>query len=224
MGFDVMDRFERCLVAAAATEPDAYFLTGDFCAHDPEAVIYEWLRPRLDALGTPYCLAAGNHDDRQLMRTAFSLPGVGNDPIRYVATVGTRRFLFLDSCPGTVDDGQIDWLAGQLADDPEAAVVVHHPPCPMGVVFMDAKYPLQENEKLLSTLQAHGPRHVFCGHYHSGCDLTLPGGLQVHLCPPTSFFIDPRAEDFQLERLPPAWRQIDWSDDGTMRIANRYLA
>ena len=53
MGLDVADRFQHCLTAAVATRPDAVFLTGDFCAHDPDAGVYDWLYPQLEALGVP---------------------------------------------------------------------------------------------------------------------------------------------------------------------------
>ncbi len=75
MGLDVNSRLQRVLEHAATSNPDAYFLTGDFCAQEPEQDIYHQLRVVLDKLGKPYYLTPGNHDDRGMLRNAFYLEG-----------------------------------------------------------------------------------------------------------------------------------------------------
>ncbi len=221
MGLDVRARFEEVLVAAARLQPDAYFLTGDFCAHDPELPVYRHLRPRLDRLGAPYYLVPGNHDDRGMMRSAFELPGTGVESLEQRVQVGYRTFLLLDSAPGKVDSGQLDWLAAELAAHPGADIVIHHPPTLLGVPFMDGKYPLTERDRLLDILTAdHRPRRVFCGHYHS-IRTVRHRNLDIHLCPPTSFFIDPEAEAFRLIDRPPGFQTLEWTEGGDFRLVVR---
>lgn len=223
MGLDVNDRLSRVLAHAAAREPDAFFLTGDFCAAEPVQDVYYRLRPLLDELAVPYYLTPGNHDDREMMRNAFFLEGHNDAPIKGLVRVADRYFLFLDSATGHIDDGQLEWLRTAVARYPYADVVMHHPPILLGVTFMDKKYPLRENGELLDILAADGRhRTVFCGHYHSHRTVTRDR-LTVHLCPPTSFYINPDADRFEQQMLPPAYQILEWSLDGALRVIPTYV-
>ncbi len=214
MGLDVGARFEAALQLATKLHPDAIFLTGDFCAHEPVAEVYRRLRRRLDGLRVPYFVTAGNHDDRRMMREAFPLPGCGDEALNQVVELKGRAFLILDSSPGYVDDQQLDWLARALADYPGADIVMHHPPLPLGIQFMDETYPLRDTDRLLALLTADGNRRrIFCGHYHANC-VVSHRNLEVMLCPPTSFFIDPSASGFELEPHPPGCQLMEWTDEG----------
>ncbi len=214
MDLDVEARWESVLEAAARHDPDAFCLTGDFCAHEPRWEVYARLRPRLDRLGIPYFVTTGNHDDRGMLRQAFGLPGNGDGPLFGIAEVKGYPLLFLDSGPGVVDHRQLDWLEGALLEYPEAPIFVHHPPVPMGVRFMDEKYPLRETGRLLSILTADGrPRRVFCGHYHTP-RVVSHCNLEVYLCPPTSFFIRPESADFDMEPHYPGYLLLNWADNG----------
>ena len=221
MGLDTLDRFRRCLAAAVAARPAALFLTGDFCAQEPDPAVYAWLRPRLDETGLPYYLLAGNHDDRRALRQSFDLPGAGNEPIHYTTELAGHHFVCLDSSPGELDGDQLPWLDAQLRAHPAAFVFVHHPPAPLGVRFMDEHHPIRDGGALLRALSEHGPRHVFCGHYHAGRDVHRPDGITVHCCPPTSFHISPDPADFHLDPLAPAWRLLELTDNGELRVVNR---
>lgn len=211
MGLDVNDRLQKVLEHAARFEPDAYFITGDCCARAPDQETYHRLRPVLDGLGKPYYLIPGNHDDRAMMRNAFYLEGHGQEAVKGLVRVNENDFLFLDSSAGSVDEEQINWLAKALKQYPEADIVMHHPPIPMGVRFMDDRYPLQDTDQLLRVLTYDGrPRRVFCGHYHSARTVAYRN-LHVHQCPPTSFFIDSISPDFKQIKLPPAYLQLEWT-------------
>lgn len=223
MGLDVNTRLRAVLAHAQGFAPDAYFLTGDCCAHEPVQEVYHQLRPVLDDLGKPYYLAPGNHDDRAMMRNAFFLKGHGQRTIHGLVRVKQRSFLFLDTSTGTVDEKQIDWLVRALAQYPDADIVMHHPPIPMGVRFMDEKYPLRKTERLLGALTSDGrQRRIFCGHYHCGRMVQFRN-LQVHLCPPTSFYIDPDPNDFRRDARQPGYLRLSWEEDGTFSAAPTYV-
>jgi Icc protein len=223
MGLDVNARLAQVLTHATGLAPDAFFLTGDFCASEPIQEIFHQLRARLDLLGVEYFITPGNHDDRKMLRNAFYLEGHNYEPIRGLVRVKNHDFLFLDSSTGKVNDDQVEWLTNALKTHPEAAIVMHHPPVPMGVVFMDKKYPLRETGHLLSALTADGqPRRVFCGHYHSGRTVHWKN-LEVHICPPTSFYIKPNNEDFQQDFLPPGYLMLEWPDEGGFRVVPQYV-
>jgi len=224
MGLDVNARLDRVLAHALARSPNAFFLTGDFCAAEPRQEVFHELRARLDLLGIPYYLAPGNHDDRAMLRDAFYLEGHNYEPIRGLVRVENHNFLFLDSSPGTVDGDQVEWLARAIETYPQAAIVIHHPPVPLGVAFMDKTYPLRNTDELLQVLTADNqPRKVFCGHYHSARTAKWKN-LEVHLCPPTSFFINPDSEEFEQDILPPGYLMLEWSDEGDMRVVPYYVS
>lgn len=223
MGLDVNARLDSILAHAANHKPDAIFLTGDFCAEEPQQEIFHTLRARVDLLGIPYYIAAGNHDNRAMLRNAFYLEGHNHEPIRGLVRVKNRDFLFLDSSPGVVDGDQLNWLAQALEAYPEADIVIHHPPIPLGIPFMDSTYPLLETEELLRLLTADQRlRRVFCGHYHSNRTAKWKN-LEVHLCPPTSFFINPDSDGFKQEILPPGYLMLEWPDEGGMRVVPYYV-
>lgn len=223
MGLDVNARLESVLAHAMARKPDAIFLTGDFCASEPEQDMFHQLRAQLDLLGVRYYLTAGNHDDREMLRNAFYLDGHNYEPICGLVRVKDQDFLFLDSSPGTVDGDQVKWLSRAITNYPDANIVMHHPPVPLGVTFMDKKYPLRQTDELLAALTTDGlPRRVFCGHFHSGRTVNWKN-LEVHLCPPTSFFINPDNEEFEQEMLPPGYLMLEWVEDGGFRAVPYYV-
>lgn len=224
MGQDVNARLDSVLTHALAHQPDAFFLTGDFCAAEPIQEIFHALRARLDRLNVPYYITPGNHDDRVMLRNAFYLEGHNYEPIRGLVRIKDHNFLFLDSSPGTVDGNQAEWLASALETYPDAAIVIHHPPVPMGVIFMDNTYPLRQTDKLLAVLTADNrPRRVFCGHYHSG-RMVKWKNLEVHICPPTSFFINPDSHEFKQDMLPPGYLMLEWPNEGGFRVIQHYVA
>lgn len=220
MDLDVEERFRNVLRTAERYRPDALFLTGDCCAHEPNEEVYDRIRPLTDAFPAPLFTIPGNHDDRVMLRRAFPLPGAGDDPIHFHARIGSRDFIFLDTSEGMIDVDQLSWLEGMIRQFPAGDIVMHHPPLACGVEHMDAKYPLRNNGPLLDLLLEDGrQRRVFCGHYHSARAVAFQN-LNVYLCPPTSFFIDPRGERFQLLHRPPGFHLLEWAGDGAFRCAD----
>lgn len=217
MGLDVEARFEAVLADASLHQPDAFCFTGDFCADEPVRAVYERLRPRFDTLNAPYFLTAGNHDDRRMIREVFGTPGEADDPVYGPVTINGRTCLFLDTSPGVTDRGQVDWLETAVREHPQAPIFMHHPPITMGVPFMDGKYPLRDTDRLVKILTSDGRRRrIFCGHYHTP-RLVSQDLLDVFLCPPTSFFIQPCADDFALAHHLPGYFLLEWADGGDFR-------
>ena len=223
-GLETNDRWARALTAAKELSADFLLLSGDFCSETPNLETYQQLLPQLEALNIPYALLVGNHDSRAMLRSTFNYSGPNDAPIYYQMEVGDRQLLALDSSKGELEKEQLDWLAATLPKCPNPIIAIHHPPCPMGSRFMDSKYPLQNYRPLLELLQSDPrPLLVLCGHYHFGQQLQAKN-LQVHCCPPTSFFIDPLAEDFVRIESPPALQIIEWEEGkDTTSICSRFL-
>src|SRR5688572_7937744 len=104
--------------------PDLVLITGDL-VNDGLPSQYEHLAELLAPLTAPVHLMPGNHDVNEHLRAAF--PGLVHDrdgradgviegPVRIV-TLDSSRF---PSPGGTLDEGQLRWLAAVLDDAPTA--------------------------------------------------------------------------------------------------------
>ena len=224
MGICPVTRFHQALAAARAYDPDVYWFTGDFCARDPQAWVFESIKPQLESLGKPYLLAPGNHDARSMLRAAFpELPGSEEEPILQSLEIKGRQFLALDTRYGVMESEQVNWLEEKLKEFPYADLIMHHPPFKMGLPFMDNNYALRDTERLHEVLfHQDRPVRVFCGHYHCARFLQRRN-VTVHLGAPTSFFIHPDAPEFVQDFLPPAYTQIEYHADDEVRVIPVYV-
>ncbi|MEG3151960.1 phosphodiesterase [Sphingomonas sp. ZT3P38] len=155
--------------------PDLVLASGDL-VDEPSAEAYETLRAILAKLAIPHVLLPGNHDDRGLLARTFPehdyLPQ-GGAPANFVRDLGAVRLVAFDAViPGKeyaepTTEG-LDWLATTLAAAraQPTMLVLHHPPIPTGLAFMDAIQPAWP-QRLAAILDANPQvRLVGCGHVH----------------------------------------------------------
>lgn len=206
---------ERAIRQVAGFAPDAVIITGDLTENGlPEE--YAELRRLLDGrLTCPIYAVPGNHDRREIFRTALGhWPGIGDHPdfIHYTADIGDLRLIMLDSVVPNAGHGELcphrlDFLERALADAAGRDVIIglHHPPLLTGIAAMDA-IPLRSPEPFLALLARHGRvRAVLSGHHHrvimaqSGPTMLLAGpaipGHQSELtfdpAAPAYFYLEP---------------------------------
>ena len=71
---------------------------------------------------------------------------------------------------GALDGGQLEWLAGALADDPTTPTIVamHHPPLRIGMPALDDIGLAGRDREALASVLAAAPhvRRVVAGHVH----------------------------------------------------------
>ncbi|HEY9027947.1 MAG TPA: phosphodiesterase [Burkholderiaceae bacterium] len=181
--------------------PDLVLVTGDLVDEGrPEE--YEVARELLDALGLPYFVIPGNHDDRENFRAAFAdlgyLPGQG--PLHYCVDSHPVRIVGLDSCVPGAHHGHIDaaglrWLSGVLASNgaQPTIVMLHHPPFTCGIPYMDA-YRYLDPGPLAAVLERHANIElVLCGHVHRPM-LRRWANTVACACPSTTTEIDLRLQ------------------------------
>jgi 3',5'-cyclic-AMP phosphodiesterase len=194
---------ERALAAAVDAvlalrpAPQAVLVTGDI-ADRARAVEYERVRELLAPLPMPVHVLPGNHDDRDALRAAFDLDGAGSGaPLQYVASCGDLRLVVCDSTRPGHDGGElrVDWLAQQLAVEPDAPTIVamHHVPLTIGLPVLDEIGVPDDDRRRLAELLAGAPhvRRVVAGHVHRTVVGTL-GGCGVLAC--TSNHLQARLE------------------------------
>ncbi len=215
-GADVRENLARVLDAVRALRVDELVVSGDLCYRDPAPSIYAWLRPTLDALGTPYVVMPGNHDDTAMLLAAFGTPCSGERAAPgargrafFTRESHGRTEIFLDTSTCVLPDDQLAHLEEGLARSDRPIVWMHHPPLLAGVQYMDANYPLANHERVLGVLQAAAkPVDVFVGHYH--VERTVRAGdVTVHLTPSTYFAIRPEPKEFAVEHTRPGFRLVE---------------
>ena len=182
--------------------PDLVLVTGDLVDEGrPEE--YEVARELLDAIGFPYFVIPGNHDDRENFRAAFAdlgfLPSVG--PLHYWIDNHPVRIVGLDSCvPGAhhghVDAAGLQWLSRVLASDRSRPTIVklHHPPFACGIPYMDA-YRHLDAGPVAAVLERHANVElVLCGQVHRPMMLRRWANTVACACPSTATEIDLRLQ------------------------------
>jgi 3',5'-cyclic AMP phosphodiesterase CpdA len=206
---DVAGCLERAIdhLNALRPRPDAVLITGDL-TNDGDDAVWAELMSALGRLEAPIWPLPGNHDDRELMRSACArlrlFPDQG--PLRFAADLGPLRLIGLDSLvpgdpAGRLGPEQLAWLdarLGETAGTP-TLVALHHPPFRTGIDHMDAMM-LEDCEPLAEVIGRHPQvARVLCGHVHRTVQCAFAGTLGL-IAPGTA-----HAVQLTLAGEPPRW-------------------
>jgi len=144
--------------------------------------------------GWPVLWAVGNHDIRPTMATGILHEPSTEEPLDRVFEVRGLRMVTIDtSIPGHVeggiDESQVEWLRGVLAEPAEFGTVLalHHPPVPVEVTAM-ARLHLTGQDRLDAALAGGDVRAILGGHLHYATSSTF-AGIPVHVAPSTAYTI-----------------------------------
>lgn len=183
---DVEAGLRRALAAIerAESNPDAVVITGDLAdLGEPDAYrrLDDAFAPFAERLGAPIVWVAGNHDERPALRAGLlGLPPT-EEPVTGVWDLGGLRLIALDtSVPGwhhgDLDTGQLEWLAGLLAEPaPHGTLLaMHHPPVPSHVPLFGI-LELQRTEELAAVIAGSDVRGILAGHLHYALHGTFAG-------------------------------------------------
>lgn len=198
--YDVDANLRRTLerVEGLGVRPDALVFTGDLTDLG-EASAYTRLRelvePVAERLGAPVVWVAGNHDERpEMRRDLLGLPA-GQEPITGTWDLGGLRLVALDSTVpgwhhGDIDDAQLEWLAGILAEPaPHGTILaLHHPPLPSHVPLFGI-LELQRQHRLASVIARTDVRAVLAGHLHYSTQ-GMFAGVPVSVSAATCYTMD----------------------------------
>jgi 3',5'-cyclic AMP phosphodiesterase CpdA len=203
----VLQRIER-----SGLRPDLLLLTGDL-TDKGEAAAYRALRRRVEQsvalLGSDVMYLPGNHDLREALRAELLDEPPTGEPIDQVVSVGGVRVVGLDSVVpgadgGELRPGQLEWLAGVLAEPAPAGTVValHHPPLPSPIASM-SRIALRNPEQLSEVVEGTDVSVILAGHNHHPMSGML-GTVPVWLCPATAYQADPLVPDGRFRGYPGA--------------------
>jgi 3',5'-cyclic-AMP phosphodiesterase len=223
---DTIAYLERCVshIAGLTPQPDAVVITGDL-ADRGAAEEYQQVLALLERLTVPIHVIPGNHDDRTQMRNAFAnhagLRDSG-DFLQYTADIGPIRLIALDTLVpgeggGKLCKKRLDWLESELdrAGASPVVVLMHHPPFPTGVPYMDI-VGLETDYPLEPLIRAHANvERVLCGHLHRTIMRRFGGTIAV-TCPSPAHqvaldFGAGAAPCFVME--PPGYLMHRWTEE-----------
>lgn len=219
---DTAEALERCVAALNEFAPrlDFVVISGDL-ADTPTVEEYDHLKRLLQHLELPFAAIPGNHDSRDMMRTAFPSGAYASSsgPLSQRIGVGGVDLLLLDSSVpgkphGELDAATLEWLDRTLAtrSDRPALIFLHHPPFPAGIWHMDRQN-LFNSEALAAIIRRHSRvRLIATGHVHRAT-LTMFAGISATICPAPNHAVDLdlaklREPSFKVE--PPAFHLHTW--------------
>ncbi|MEM9269346.1 MAG: metallophosphoesterase [Pseudomonadota bacterium] len=172
---DTAERLELAVEHINTHHQDAAFcvLLGDL-ADRGDAASYERLKELTSEARIPLHLTLGNHDHRPTFLEVFgaSQANPATGCIDFALDLDETKVLVLDSSEpgltaGTLEAGQLEWLAEELdgAKDRRVVLLIHHAITELGVPtdFIN----LQEPERFVDAALAHGNvEMVVTGHVH----------------------------------------------------------
>ncbi len=190
------DRLRQVMKAIHALRPRpvAIIASGDLVDRG-ELEEYLELKRLMDESEIPIYYALGNHDLRGPFLEVFSGPGAQTDEngfVQYTVDFGPMRMLVCDTLEGENDGGydevRADWLRRTLDEAPDrpTALILHHPPIPSGIRWMDpdpkSPWILRLEEVLKGRDQV---KVMMCGHIHRAFNGIFAGHM-VTAAPATS--------------------------------------
>jgi Icc protein len=197
--------------------PDAVLVTGDLVQDDPGG--YAHFRRLFGTLNVPVLCVPGNHDEPQAMRREL-----GGRPfvLDGFVDLGRWRIVLLDSCiPGAASGAlSADTLAMlqqalATAGTRHCLVCLHHHPVPMASRWLD-RVGLANSAEFLHIIDAHrNVRAIVWGLVHQSFD-GLRKGVRLLATPSTCAQFLPHADDFAVDRRPPAYRTLELRADGSL--------
>jgi 3',5'-cyclic AMP phosphodiesterase CpdA len=201
-GVDTMQTLQDAIAAVsdAGLKPEAFILSGDLT--DAGALeAYKRLRTVIgsleDRFGVPVLPVMGNHDAREAFYDGLLGWEASAAPYHYEQTIGTVRFLVLDSTVpghhhGALGAEQIEWLRGELETTPApdgTIVVFHHPPIPGPIPLLNSMT-LADHEALEAVIAGSDVVGILNGHVHHPLSAIF-GDVLCHAAPATAYTVDP---------------------------------
>ena len=202
---------------SSAWPPDVVLVTGDLVQDDPSG--YAHIRRVFGHLGMPVLCIPGNHDDPTAMRRELRV-----DPFTVGghADFGAWRIVLLDSSlPGSASGRLSEKTLAQLeaalsgAAGRHCLVTLHHHPVAMSSRWLD-RVGLENAEEFFSVIERHdNVRAILWGHVHQVYEGRRKN-VRLLATPSTCAQFVPRADEFAVDRRPPAYRTLELQSDGSL--------
>jgi 3',5'-cyclic-AMP phosphodiesterase len=170
-------------------------------------------------LGMPVLCIPGNHDDPAVLRRELRV-----DPFTVSghADFDAWRIVLLDSAllgsaSGRLSEQSLAQLDESLrtADGRHCMITLHHHPVPMGSRWLD-RVALENPEEFFNVVDRHdNVRAIVWGHVHQAYE-GMRKNVRMLATPSTCAQFVPHADDFAVDRRPPAYRTLELRSDGSL--------
>lgn len=198
-------------------QPHLLLLAGNLSQDEtPESYLnlYKFLSP----LGIPTYWLPGDRDNLPLMAKTLSRPPFSSN--KSVQLGRWHLILLSTNVPGRqegwLSPTSLDWLDKQLqlAGDRSVAIVLHHPPFPVGSDWLD-RTRLQNPEDFFAVLDRYPQqvRLVFCGHVCQNTEYKREN-TRYFTIPSTCIQFEPGTSTCVPDTAPPGFRLLRLYPDG----------
>ncbi|RLR17303.1 3',5'-cyclic-AMP phosphodiesterase [Sodalis-like symbiont of Bactericera trigonica] len=222
LGVNTFRSYSAVLKAVQAEQRhfDLVVATGDLAQdHSPQA--YRHFAAGIARLPAPCVWLPGNHDFQPAMVDVLAECGISC--AKQVLIGEEWQLLLLDSqvygVPhGELSDYQLEWLARELASQPErhTLLLLHHHPFPSCCIWLD-QHSLRNAHMLAEVLKPHQRvKTLLCGHIHQELDVDWLG-RRVLATPSTCVQFKPHCTNFTIDTLGPGWRYLDLLPGGLLQ-------
>jgi len=162
-------------VHALRPRPVAIIASGDLVDRGEHEEYLELKRLMAES-EIPVFYALGNHDNREEFLKIFSGPGAQTDPngfVQYAVDFDDMRMVVCDTLEGPNHgeycEDRAAWLRATLDEAPDrpTALILHHPPIPSGIRWMDPDPKSPWISRLAEVLRGREQvQTMMCGHIH----------------------------------------------------------
>ena len=232
---DTAQALSRCIATlnGLTPAPDLVVISGDL-VDTPTEHEYEHLKDLLTGLRLPFAAVPGNHDSRDLMRSAFPdwAYAFPSGALNQCIELDALDLLLLDSSVPGKPHGELDvptlkWLDGTLSMSAQrpALLFLHHPPFLTGIGHMDRQN-LRNAADLASIIRRHNRVQLIAsGHVHRAV-LTAFAGITCTICPAPNHAValdlaELGEPSFAIE--PPAFHLHVWFPEGYGTIVTHQI-
>lgn len=179
------DRLDICLnrISQMRRQPDLILLTGDLTEHgDDES--FRYVLNRVKQIKIPVRVALGNHDVK--LKSAASIRHeyfLSQDWTSDEDSQNSLRVILADTCETGVHGGvfseerafDLAMILSAKTDTP-TLLAIHHPPCPIGIDWMDPLMAEPWANRLKEVIQG-APQiiGIICGHVHVSAHTEFAG-------------------------------------------------
>jgi Icc protein len=205
------------LIAEEHCDVDLLLATGDI-SNCGSAASYQRFRSLTAAVADHTLWLPGNHDSNESMRKVI---GEGEE-LGTEADVSSWKILMLDSSAkgevgGRFSDDQLQLLRKNLEQSEGSHVLIclHHHPINIGCDWLDTQK-VSNADQFFEVLDSfEHVRGVLWGHIHQVIDQQR-NGVRFMASPSSCIQFAPNSPEFKLDLLPPGYRWLELSPDGTI--------
>lgn len=184
-------------------EQDILLLTGDLVCQ-PTLALYQAFKAAVEthtSISHIYAIA-GNHDDRDLMKTAFQGSRIqmrSRIPLDHQCQIicldsSDKPFSEMALGSGRLAKRGLSALKSQSRKK-QSIVVIHHPLLNVGAQWFQ-EIGIENNLKVMDAIHPQTIA-VLSGHAHAHFDLTLADQVPQRVCPATSYGFNHDVDDYQ---------------------------